>query len=173
MQLPEAAQESRQNVLVANHRAELPVLAAGPSKSHQSRSLARAELAGAGRQEFTQPGKELDAGNVFAESQQPYLVVESRHSPVAAEQDGRVECILARGIVHVGADDHRYAEAAANPPRVFGGEVGGEIARQGGRIGAFAPDDELCAGLLQTAGHRLQGGQLTDGFVAGELSVTV
>ncbi len=157
MQLPDAAQESLQNVLVANHRAELPVLAAGPLKSHHARALARGELAGAGRQKFSQPGKGLDAGNVFAEGQQPYLVVASRHSPSRSSRMAELNASSCAASYMSAPMMTGTLKPRRIIPSEFGGEVGAEIARHGNRIAAFAPHQELRAGLLQTAGLRSAG----------------
>ena len=155
--LPDAAQKSLQNIFVANHRTEFPGLSAGFPQSHHRGSLAGGESARARRQKIPQPRKGIDARNVFAECQQAHLVVASHRPSVAIEQNGRIECIVVRRIVHVRADHNRHGEAAANHSQGFGREVGAEIPRQGHGIAAFAPHQELRAGLLQPARLRLQG----------------
>src|ERR1700733_902991 len=131
MQLSEAAQESRQDVLIANHGTQSPDLPAGPLQSEQGRALARGELTGARRKQTPQPGEGLDAGYVFSEGQQPHLVVVPCRPSVAIEQNGGVEGVLVTGIVHVGADDGRDVKSAPYPPQGVGREIGGGFSRQG------------------------------------------
>src|SRR6202040_2213076 len=95
-------------------------------------------------------GEGIDAGNALAEPQQPYLVVAPDDIPVTGEQKGRIEGIVVRPIVHLGTDEGRYAQTAANHPHGLGCEVGAELARQGHGIATLAPHDELRAAFLQT-----------------------
>ena len=56
---------------------------------------------------LVQPRKIVDARNVLAERQQPYLVVAPRDHSVAVEQQGRVEGFVVDRVERIGADDER------------------------------------------------------------------
>ena len=105
---PDLHQIVGQDVLVADDRARDPRTI--PPRSLQSSTrgpvpAVKRELPSGTM--CLQPGKDVDPGNVFAEGQQPHLVVAAGHRARAVEQDRGVVDIVVRRIVRVGADDHR------------------------------------------------------------------